>query len=58
MEPLDTVLDTWRSFAMQFVLLAACLPLVVASRSTPGEVTISHFYFSGNGHHVKELSSR
>ena len=42
MEPLDTVLDAWRSFAMsflQYVLLAARLPLVVASRSTPGEVS-------------------
>ena len=43
MEPLDTVLDTWRSFVMRFSavldILTARLPLVVASRSTPGEVT-------------------
>ena len=34
MELLDTVVDSWRSFAMRIsaVVLAACLPLVVASR--------------------------
>ena len=42
MEPLDTVLDTWRSFAIRFsaVCLAARLHLVVASRSMPGEVSV------------------
>ena len=46
MEPLDTVLDTWRWFAMKFsavysfwLLALPNLPLVVASRSTPGEVS-------------------
>ena len=41
MEPLDTVLDNWRSFAMRFLqyFVAARLPPVVASRSTPGEVS-------------------
>ena len=43
MEPLDTALDTGRSFAMWFsavqCVLAARLPLVVVSRSMPGEVS-------------------
>ena len=44
MEHLDTVLDTWTWFAMRFsavywLLALLNLPLLVASRSTPGEVS-------------------
>ena len=53
MEPLDTVLDTWRSFVIRFYAVCfGCWPSSCCCKS--GKVSfypINDFYLSENGHH-------
>ena len=64
MEPLDTVLDTWRSFAIRFSAVCfGCSPSSCCCKSIHarrGECLnpINDFHLSGNGHHLKGLSYR